>query len=208
MGAMRISLVTAAFLALAVVVAAQSPLPELKVEATDAGSLLRIRNVAPQPLTAYLVELVGYPGSNFALYQEDIAREPLAPGAERKVAISNMTVGAAPEYVKMQAALYAGGSSAGTPEKIAQLTGLRRTTLETTRELIARLEKGVAATDLRAWAESLPLPTRQERGTPAALTKSTKRDVVFGCIGQLEKNSVAGVLASLKASERALASAK
>jgi hypothetical protein len=211
---MRLTRIAALFTTVLLAAAAESPLPELKVEATDGGSVLFIRNVAAQPLTAYLIELVGYPGSSYTLYQEDIRGQPLASGGKRRIPVTSMTVGAAPEYVKMQAAIYADGSSAGTPAKISQLIGLRRTTLQTTRELIARIDqgkradKGALVADLRAWAESIPAPTKRDRGTPAAITRSTTRELISDTAAQLEKSSAAEVLVTLTASERALASSK
>jgi hypothetical protein len=205
--------IAAAFVPLLFASGADLPLPGLTVEATDGGSVLRIRNGASQPLTAYLIELVGYPGSSFALYQE-VSGQAIAPGEERRVPIVNMTVGAAPEYVKMQAALYSDGASAGSADKMAQLIGLRRTTLETTRELITRLEDGkrgdkaAVAAGLRGWAESIPAPTKRDRGTPAALSRSTARDLILACAVRLDRSSVEDVLASLRASERALAASR
>jgi hypothetical protein len=203
-----------ALLALQVAAAAQAPLPELKVEATDGGSALRVRNTASQPLTAFFIELVGYPGSSFAFYQEGIGKRIIAPRSEERIAITNMTVGASPEYVQMQAALYADGTSAGPQEKVAQLIGLRRTTLETTRGLIAQLQKGrdsdkAALVDaLRQWAGSIAEPSKRERGSPAAVTRSTQRDLIYGAVARLEDGSVQDVLAALTASERALALSK
>lgn len=190
----------------AVLAAAGAQLPELIVQATDGGSLLRVRNTAAQPLSAFLIEMVGYPGSSYALYQDAVGDLlPIAPGEERKLPIANMTVGAAPEYVKMQAAIYADGSSAGTREKVAQLIGLRWTNLETIRELIARVEKGAGATDLRSWANSIPQPSKRERGTPVALTRSTARDIISAVAERLDKNSASQLLSNLKAAERSLA---
>src|SRR5579872_1856811 len=96
----------------AAVGAAAEPLPELRTVATNAGSIFHVRNTGSQPLTAYLIELVKYPGSYFALWQDDLAG-PLAPGAEKEIHTTNMTVGAVPDYVKLQAAVYADGTSAG-----------------------------------------------------------------------------------------------
>jgi hypothetical protein len=101
--------------------AAEVPLPELRIEPTTGGSIFYIKNVSPAPLTAYLIELVNYPGSYYALWQDDLASEPLAAGAERRLTVANMTVGAVPDYVKMRAALYADGTSAGIPKRVAQL---------------------------------------------------------------------------------------
>lgn len=206
---MNLTHIAAGLLSLAL--AAQTPLPELKVEATDGGSALRIRNVSSQPVTAYLIELVGYPGSSYAFYHEGIAGRILAPGAEDRFPITNMTVGAAPDYVKMQAALFADGSSAGIPEKVTQLIGLRRTTLETTRELVTRLEKGkdgdpaTLVEALRQWAGTIPEPAKRERGTPAAVARFTQRELISATAAQLGKGSVQEVLAKLTASLRAFA---
>ena len=46
---------------------AATALPDLRIEATDGGSALVVRNTHPtQALTAYLIELVDYPGSSYA----------------------------------------------------------------------------------------------------------------------------------------------
>ena len=124
-------------------VAAQMPLPELRTEPTAGGSIFSVKNNRPQPLSAYLIELVDYPGSYYSLWQDEAAADPIAPG-EKRIQVTNMTVGAVPDYVKLQAALYAGGASAGVPEKIAQLLARRRVMIETIRQLIGRLEKAQA----------------------------------------------------------------
>src|SRR5437899_6722796 len=139
---------TALALAALSAAAAQTPLPELRIEPTAGGSILHIHNSSPQPLTAWLIELVDYPGSSFSLPQDDLS-EPIAPGGERKIQVTNMTVGAVPDYVKMRAAIYADGSTAGLAEKVDQLTERRRFGLAITRELIARLEKAKAASSAK-----------------------------------------------------------
>ncbi|HWF47277.1 MAG TPA: hypothetical protein VG168_09745, partial [Bryobacteraceae bacterium] len=83
------------------------PLPQLRVEPTGGGSFFYVRNTASQPLTAFLIELVDYPGSSYSFWQDDVNAEPIAPGTEQKIHVGNMTVGAVPDYVKMEAALYA-----------------------------------------------------------------------------------------------------
>src|SRR5882724_13637759 len=106
---------------------AETPLPELKVDATAGGSVLFIRNPTQVPLTAYLIELVDYPGSAYSLWQDELlGGEPIAPGVEKRIQITNMTVGAVPDYVKMRAAVYADGSTAGITEKIALIIGRRK----------------------------------------------------------------------------------
>lgn len=123
-------------------------LPELRIDAIAGGSVLYVRNTSAQPLVTYLIELVDYPGSSFSMWQD----EAVAPGVERRLQITNMTVGAVPDYVKVRAALYADGSSAGVPEKVTLLAGRRKAQFEAGRELARRLETGE---DVRLWVDSL-----------------------------------------------------
>jgi hypothetical protein len=118
-----------------------------------------------------------------------------------------MTVGAVPEYVKLQAALYADGTTAGIPEKITQLLERRRHLLTTTRELITRLEKSPAATpaDLKQWAESIPAPTRSNRGTQASINNLAAKTLILDVAAKLESAPAASALATLRTAERALA---
>ena len=181
-------------------ISAQPPLPELRTEPTTGGSIFNIRNVASQPLTAFLIELVNYPGSSYSLWQDEIAAEPILPGVEKRLPVSNMTVGAVPGYVKIQAAIYADGSSSGIPEKIAQFIERRRSVLETTRELIHRLEKGQSATDLKQWADSLQ-PPGKSKGT---ITQIAARTLIAETAAHFDD----ATLPRLRASERALAASK
>src|SRR5580704_7934582 len=87
-------------------VAAEAPLPGLRIEPVAGGSIFYVKNVSSQPLTAWLVELVDYPGSSYSLWRDDIS-EPIPPGVEKRIPVANMTVGAVPDYVKIQAAIYA-----------------------------------------------------------------------------------------------------
>ena len=191
-------------------------LPELRIEATVGASIFHIKNVAPQPLTAYLVELVGYPGSAFTLVQDEITSEPVPAGGEKNLKVTDMTVGAAPEYVKVQAALYADGSSGGTPEKVAQLVEHRRFILQTTRELIGRLEKAQSAgtpkatliADLKQWSGAMQPPTRRERSSPAGINQAAGRRLIEDTAARLDASSLDEVLTGLHAAERSLASSK
>jgi hypothetical protein len=195
--------------------AAQTPLPELSIEPTAGGSIIQIRNSASQPLTAYVIELVDYPGSFFSFWQDDVAA-PIAPGEAKRIHVANMMVGAAPDYVKVRAALYADGISSGIPEKVAQLVERRRFTLETTRELIRRVAKAQSAgaakpdviADLKQYAESMPPPGRANRNSQAAINYFAARDLIAKTAASVEKESLAEVLAALRASERALAASK
>ena len=191
-------------------------LPELRIEATVGASIFHIKNVAPQPLTAYLVELVGYPGSAFTLVQDEITSEPVPAGGEKNLKVTDMTVGAAPEYVKVQAALYADGSSGGAPEKVAQLVEHRRLILQTTRELIGRLEKaGSAGTpkatlmaDLKQWTGAMQPASRRERSSPAGINQAAGRRLIEDTAARLDASSLDEVLTGLHAAERSLASSK
>jgi len=172
----------------------QTPLPELKVEPTAGGSYFYLKNVASQPLTGYLIELVDYPGSHYSLSTDEAVGEPLAPGAEKKIRVSSMTVGAVPDYVKVRAAVYADGSTAGVPEKVAEFIERRKQSLAMTRELIGRLEKpGVTGGDLRQWGGS---------------NNSTERGLIFETASQLDSHPAAEVFAGLRAREKALAESK
>ena len=194
-------------------IAADAPLPELRTEPTAAGSIFYIKNNSPEPLTAYLIELVGYPGSSYSLWQDETVAEPVPPKGERRIQVTNMTVGAVPDYVKVQAALYAGGRSAGIPEKVAQLLDRRRFTLETTRQLIARIEKaqaeGTPKSDLLAglkqWADTLRPAGKGNRNSQAAINQAAARSAIVGIAAKLDGLSFAETLAVLRGWERALA---
>jgi len=195
---------------------AEMPLPELRVEPTAGGSIFYVRNGSAQPLTAYLIELVDYPGSSYSLWQDDVTGQPIPPGGEKRITVANMTVGAVPDYVKMRAALYADGSSAGIPEKVAQVVARRRTVLETTRELIDRLEKARSAgaskttviAGLKQWAGTLEPAGKSNRNSPVALSQAAARSLISESAASLDARSLDETLASLRAAERALAGAK
>jgi len=202
----------AAFLVAAVAGLAQPPLPELRIEPTSGGSIFYVRNGGQQPLTAFLIELVDYPGSSYSLWQDDVAA-PILPGVEKRIPVANMTVGAVPDYVKMRAALYADGTSSGIPEKVTQLVERRRFRLETTRELIRRLEKpgaqkAAAMADLKQWADSLAPQGKGNRNSQAAINQAAARALVSDTAAQLDARPLADTLAALHSSERALAASK
>ena len=196
--------------------AAQVPVPELRTEATTGGSIFYVRNVASQPLTAFLIELVNYPGSSYSLWQDEVVSGPIPPGGEKRIPVANMTVGAAPEYVKMQAALYADGSSGGIPEKVTQLFERRRSTLETVRELIRRLEKAQSAgapkatliADLKQWADSIQPRGRAGRNSQPAINQAAAATLIADTAARLEAGSLDDALTGLRASEHALAVSK
>lgn len=195
--------------------AAQPPLSGLRVEPVSGGTIFYVKNTASQPLTAFILELDGYPGSGYVLVQDESSAEPIPPGGERRINSTNMTPGAVPDYMKLQAAIYADGTSAGKPEKVAQLAEHRRAMLETTRGLIGRVEKAkpggdkvALIADLKQWAGSIPEPTRRDRLRSAAINQIDSRNLIERTATRLEAGSLDDALAGLRASERALAASK
>jgi hypothetical protein len=196
----------ALLLAPLVAACAAPPLPELRTEPVPAGSVFTVKNTAAQPLAAFLIELVNYPGSSYWLFRDD-ASPALASGAEERIPVTNMTVGAAPEYVKITAALYADGSSAGDPGKVALIVERRKTFLDTTREAIRRIEqarqsgtdKGAIAAGLKQWAESLQPQGKSNRLSLAVATQAAARAAVSAAAAYLERHSIDETLANLRA---------
>jgi hypothetical protein len=195
---------------------AQPPLPELRTEATPGGSVFSVRNTAPQPLTGYLIELVNYPGSYYTLWQDEITGEAIPPGGEKKISVSNMIAGAAPDYVKIQAALYADGTAAGVAERVAQFVERRRFALKTARELRERLERAktegtanaVVAAGLRQWIESMPQIPRSKRNTQEAINQAAATELIARTAGNLASQSLDEALSALREAERKLAASK
>jgi hypothetical protein len=196
--------------------AAQAPLPELRTEPTNGGSIFYVRNIASQPLTAFLIELVNYPGSSYSFWHDDVTSPPLGAGAEQGIPVTNMTVGAVPDYVKMQAALYADGTSSGIPEKVTQLIERRRFTLETMRTLIERLEKAQSTgtpkasliADLKQWADGLQPAGKVKRDSQLAINQAAARTLIADTAASLDGHSIEETLAVLRASQRRATSSK
>jgi hypothetical protein len=183
-------------------------LPELRTEPIGGGSVFFVKNTAPQPLTAFLIELVGYPGSSYSLWQDEITAEPLAPGAEKRIQITNMTAGAVPDYMKIQAAIYADGSTAGVPEKVAQFIERRKAVLETTRELMRRMEKGATAGDLKQWADSLQPVGKVKANSQPVINQIASRGLIMDAETYLNANGAEATLKHLRASEKSLVASK
>ena len=195
----------ASLMLLSTVARSQAPLPELRIDAITAGSVLFVRNTSQQPLVAYLIELVDYPGSSYSLWQDEIASgEFIAPGVEKRIQITNMTVGAVPDYVKMRAAIYADGSTAGIPEKVALMTGRRRAQLDIARELRKRIEAG---DEILNWADSLK-PEGKPNYSSAAWVNRTAQYSFVQSFRRKTPASVADVLAQVRAAEMMLAASK
>jgi hypothetical protein len=206
------------FAALVLALAAiAAELPQLRVEPVAGASVFYIKNVSSQPVTAFLVELDGYPGSAFALLQDLITAEPIAPGVEKPIQVTDMTAGAAPEYVKVEAALFADGTSSGSPEKVTQLVEHRRFMLETTRDLIRRIEKAKSSgtpkatlvADLKQWSNTMrPPASHSARYAPAGVNHASAKTLIDGTVAQLNASSLDDVLTGLHTSEQSLASSK
>jgi hypothetical protein len=189
--------------------AAETPLPELRIEPTGGGSIFYIKNNSTVALKAYLIELVDYPGSSYSFWQDETVADPIPPMGEKRIQVANMTVGAVPDYVKMQAALYGGGASAGIAEKVAQLVERRRATLETVRQLIVRIDKAQAektskadlVAALKQWADTLQPQGKANRISQASINQAASRGVIAATAARLDAQS----LAILRTWERALA---
>jgi hypothetical protein len=200
-------LAAAALLAIAPV-AAQAPLPVLRIEPTSGGSILHIKNTHTAPLAAYMIEMPDYPGSYYVLFVDVLDAQPIAPGTELRKAITNMTVGAVPDYVKMQAAVFTDGSTAGAPEKVTAILERRKTTIATVRELIARLDKGQSAADLKQWSDGLaPVPRNRAR-SQEAVNQAEVRSVIGKASARLASEGQEKTLAQLREIERMLAAAR
>src|SRR6266436_858395 len=195
-----------AFLAALCLTAADPPLPGLRVEPAPHGSVLYVRNVYSQPLTAFLIEMVDYPGSRFSHSTDEVAGEGIPAGVEKAIPVSSMLVGAvSPEYVRVQAAIYADGTSSGNPEKIKLLIAQRSSRLETARELIHRIETAQSSgtstpsivDSLKQWSESLE-PIKQ----------AIARAMIAHAMRDLEQQSIETAVTNLKRAEQAIASSK
>ena len=203
----------AAFFLLALpAIAAEIPLPELRIEPTGGGSIFYIRNNSTTPLAAYVIELVGYPGSSYSFWQDETVAEPIPPKTEKRIQVANMTVGAVPDYVKMQAAVFTGGASAGIPEKVGQLRERRRAMLDTIRQLIGRIEKAetekIPKSDLIASlkqsADAMQPAGKGNRNSQAAINQAASREVILVTNVKIGMQSAKDALNALRAWESAL----
>jgi hypothetical protein len=213
---MSLKIIAATFLLVLPAASAQALLPKLRVEPTTGGSIFYVQNVSTQPLTAYVIELVDYPGSFFAFWQDDVTSQAIAPDKEKRIPVANMTVGAVPDYVKMQAAIYADGTTAGVPEKVAQLVARRRFLLETVRDLIQRLStareaktpKETASASLRDASKSMVLPAKADKSSQNAINLAAGRMLFLEAADFLDQHSLEQTIARLQEWEKAIAESK
>ena len=216
MDAMPFKMLAVAFLLAAPAVGAETLLPQLRVEPKTAGSIFFVRNVSSQPLTAYVIELVNYPGSYYALWQDEIMSEAIPPGQEKRIEVANMTVGAVPDYVKIQGAIYADGSTAGVPDKVSQLVDRRRFCLTTVRDMIRQLEAGRAAStpnetvaaNLRHAAEVMQAPPTAGKTAAIRVNQAAGKSLLAETAGYVEKHSLDETLAKLHGWAKAMAESK
>lgn len=196
--------------------AADPPLPELRIEPKTGGSIFYVKNPSSQALTAYVIELVDYPGSSFGYWQDEIVTEPIAPGKEKRIEVPNMTVGAVPDYVKMQAAIYADGTTAGVPGKVEALVARRRFMLLTVQDMIRRMEravetnasKEVTAGSLKQAAAFMLLPPRADRNSQLALNQAAGRIIISQGIEYMDKHSVKEAMDQFQDWEKTLKESK
>jgi hypothetical protein len=209
--------ILAAILLLALPAAsAEPPLPQLRIEPTAGGSIFYVKNVSSTPLTGLLIELVDYPGSSFALSQDLLGEDAIAPAKEKRIQVGNMTVGAVPDYVKVQVAVYADGATAGVPDKVAQFIERRRYTLETVSQLIRRLENAQKANATKeVTIDNLKLAIEflqpHGKGTPTSqveINRAVSLNLFMDVLAKLRKQSIDETLTSLRASEGALKASK
>lgn len=209
--------VIAATLLLALPAAGAEPLlPKLRIEPTTGGSILYVRNVSSQPLTAYVIELVGYPGSFFSLWKDEITYEPIAPNQEKRIPVENMTIGAAPDYVKVTGAVYADGTTAGVPAKIAQLIECRRFSLGSIRDLIHRVQmaqaqkasKETAASNIRNAMQFMLVPPGTDRSSQLWVNQAAARDFYNRTAHYLDQHDVDETLTMLQGWEKDLKQSK
>ena len=147
------------------------------------GSIFTVKNNYSQPLAAFWIELVDYPGSSFSLPHDEMGANAIPAGGEKKINVTNMTVGAVPEHVKLLAAVYEDGATAGAPDRIKEILDRRKARLETMREIIQRIGKARAAgkdkdaivAELREWSNSMA-PPRSIHPVPADLAKIAVRN--------------------------------
>lgn len=189
--------------------ATAADLPVLRTEPIGGGTVFFVKNTSTLPLTGYLIELVDYPGSSYSLWMDEVVTgEPVAPGAEKRIQVTNMTAGAVPDYMKIQAAIYADGSTAGVPAKVTQFLERRKAVLATTRELIGRIGKGATKADLTQWADSLQPVGKVKPNAQPVINQAAARALVSEAAAKLGSGSAEQTLGWLRGSEKALAASK
>jgi hypothetical protein len=216
MDLMSIQTLAATFLLALSAAGAEPPLPKLRIEPTAGGSIFYVKNVASQPLTAYVIELVDYPGSFFLLFEDEPTSEPIAPGAEKRIQVPNMTVGAAPDYVKVQAAVFADGATAGNAEKLNQVISRRQFALGQIRDLIRRLElmqeskatPEAGAANLRKAIDFMMSSPNIDKASQVAINQAAGRGLFAQTADYLEKHDLQSTVDQLHKWEKIIVESK
>jgi hypothetical protein len=208
----------AATLMLAVsAVAAEPQLPSLRIEPTGGGSILYVKNVADKPLTAFLIELVDYPGSSYSYWEDSVpGGEPVLSGQEKKITIQNMTVGAVPDYVKIRAAIYSDGTTAGIPQRVQVLLDRRRAAREAIGELLNRLHAAKSAnavrvnfaTSLNRSAEIMTPPPNSDKMSTFAISRSITKNYFLEIAAYLDAHTFDQAITLLESKQKELAASK
>jgi hypothetical protein len=213
---MTFRIIAAALLLALPAAGADQVLPKLRIEPTAGGSIFYVKNVSSQPLTSFVVELVDYPGSFYALFEDEILHETIAPDAAKRIPVSNMTVGAVPDYVKIQAAIYADGSAAGVPERVAQLVARRHFLLSAVQDVIQRLDvlkdanasKESAAASLRSARDFTMLPAGAGKMSQLSINLAASRVLFSDAADYVEKHTLTESLSKMREWEKTLMDSK
>jgi hypothetical protein len=198
------------------VIAADAPMPDLKVVPEEAGTAFTVKNTYSQPLAAIHIEIVDPPGESYAFTRDELGPNAIAPGTEKTIRVASLVPGTAPDHVKILAAVYQDGAVVGAPDKVKHILDLRRGRLENTREIIQRIEKDqkdgkdkdAIVADLRQWGTTIvppPPPGMQPITDPA---KTVKRNMVVVAAGQVNTRGIDAELGTLKKTEAELAASK
>jgi hypothetical protein len=178
-----------------------APCPEVNAEPFKDGSLIRIRHDQPQVLTAFLIEIVDYPGNRFAHLEDELFRDSIPAGKERRLVVSSLMPGTVPDYLKVTAAIYGDGTVCGTLEKVKLILDARRENLQQTREIIGRIQKAQTSQGSTA-SLTAELRARAQSASPSV------KGVFSHVADQLDRVSLHEVLRSLRVVEQTLAASK
>lgn len=206
---MRLALL---LIAVSSVWAVEPKVPDVRVEQTPNGPVVYVHNPMKQEfLTAVCLAVSEHP------FWEDEIQEPIAPGAEKRIAITNLPSGVKADQVQVKAAIYSDGTLAGNPQLGIMIVKRRWFVMDTSHELIRRLQqaqhdntpKATVMGDLKAWADSLqPVPDAplfNER----LVDRSAGRELILRTIAEIDKtNSYSDALVDLLHSEANIATSR
>jgi hypothetical protein len=196
--------------------AADAPLPALQVGAEEGTSVFKVKNTYSQPLAAFLIEVVDYTDVAYTFTRDETGPNAIAAGTEKTIKVANPGPGTVPDHVKITAAVYEDGSTAGAAEKVNHILDLRRTRLESTREIIQRIEKDqkegkdkdAIVADLRQWATTVVPPPPYGTRPVTDPKKTILRNMIVVASGQVNTKGIAEELTTLKKTESELAASK